>query len=216
MSCLQVVLIVIKNISIIFGISIAAYNLNSWRREHIGKRQMELAEDVLALFYEAKDAVSHIRNILAHSSETDEIERGVNESEAKWNARKQASVVFVRYNSHSELFGKINAMRYRFMAQVGKKDAEPFNDLNKIINDILRAARSLARLWARDTSRLSKDRQQKHEESIEKYEEIFWDGSDDDEINTRVDAVIENIESICRPIIMGKSRKRFSPTIINS
>lgn len=35
------------------SILVAIYGINAWRREYVGKRQLELAEDSLALFYEA-------------------------------------------------------------------------------------------------------------------------------------------------------------------
>ena len=53
---------IIKQISILFGIGVAIYGIDAWRREHVGKRQLELAEDTLALFYEAADAIKHIRH----------------------------------------------------------------------------------------------------------------------------------------------------------
>ena len=52
----------IKNISIIIASWTAVYGIDQWRREYRGKRQAELAEEVLSLFYEAQDAVRHIRN----------------------------------------------------------------------------------------------------------------------------------------------------------
>ena len=45
-----------------FAAGVAIYGIRSWRREFRGKRQIELAEDVLALFYEARDAITAIRS----------------------------------------------------------------------------------------------------------------------------------------------------------
>ena len=53
---------IVKQISIILGIGVAFYGIDSWRREHTGKRRIELAEDALALFYEAVDAIKHMRH----------------------------------------------------------------------------------------------------------------------------------------------------------
>lgn len=44
----------IKNISLTLASLTAVYGIDQWRREHRGKRQAELAEDTLTLFYEAK------------------------------------------------------------------------------------------------------------------------------------------------------------------
>ncbi len=41
---------VLSQVSILIGIWVAIAGLQAWRKEHIGKRQVELAEDMLALF----------------------------------------------------------------------------------------------------------------------------------------------------------------------
>lgn len=162
----------IKEISLLIGIWVAIYGIDSWRREHTGKRQIELAEETLALFYEAKDVITYIRHPASYSSETENLERGEHESEENYNDRKQASIVFKRYNEHQELFNKIHSMRYRFMAQIGKAQAQPFDNLRKIINEIFLSARTLSRLWARDHFRT--DEQSKmHYKSIKNMRQSF-------------------------------------------
>ena len=52
----------LQQVSLLVGIWVAIYGIDSWRREHTGKRQIELAEDALALFYEAADAIQNIRH----------------------------------------------------------------------------------------------------------------------------------------------------------
>ena len=51
----------LRDLSLLIGIWVAIYGIDSWRREHKGKREIELAEDVLALFYEARDAIKYMR-----------------------------------------------------------------------------------------------------------------------------------------------------------
>lgn len=46
-----------------------AWGISAWRREYVGKRRIELAESVLALFYEAEEAVKAIRSPFAYSGE---------------------------------------------------------------------------------------------------------------------------------------------------
>jgi hypothetical protein len=195
---------IIASVAAIIASAVAIYGINSWRREHTGKRRIELAEDTLAFFYEAKDAISHMRSPLSWSYETEGIERSEKESDASWDARKSASVLLKRYNDHQELFNKLHAMRYRFMAQVGKKEAEPFEELRKITIELTSSARTLARLWARNHF-LNEQEQEKHYEKVQKYEAIFWECSDeDDPINLRLDALIDKMEKTCKAIISGK------------
>lgn len=202
---MEVLFEIIEKVSVLIAIWAAIYGIDSWRREHRGKRRMELAEDTLALFYEAKDAIAHIRHPAGTSNETEDIKRGENESEKDYTARKSASIVFVRYNQHSELFNKIHAMRYRFMALIGKEQAEPFESLRKIEKEIFISARMLARLWAREHFRTG-EQQEKHFEDIRRYEEIFWGaGGENDPIEPKVEAVITEIERICSSVIAGEN-----------
>ena len=195
---------VIREISILIGVWVAIYGIDSWRREHTGRRQYELAEETLAMFYEARDAVRHMRHPMTSTGETEDVKLGEGETEKAWEARKNASVVFKRYNTHQELFGKLWAMRYRFMVQFGQEKAKPFNDLQGIVNEVMISARMLARLWARDSFH-SEERWNRHLDSVEKCEAIFWEGVDDeDPINPKLDKVIEEIEKTCSTIIKGK------------
>jgi hypothetical protein len=193
-----------REVSLLIGIWVAIYGIDSWRREHRGKKDIELAEDVLALFYEARDAVKHMRHPFSPAGECDDIEKVPGETEAQWNARKNASTVYKRYNSRQELFNRLYAMRYRFMAQIGHVESQPFEDFNKLVHEILIAAQMLARLWPRDHFRTD-NQYERHREQVEKYEGIFWEGiADQDPINPRIEAIVTRMEQTCRNIIVGK------------
>ena len=134
---------ILKEISILISIWVAICGIDSWRREHVGKRKIELAEDILASFYEARDVIKYMRCPVSLSHETDNIKRGDKETEEEYQDRRNASIVFKRYNEHVELFNKLHAMRYRFMVQVGKNESKPFDDLRTLINGITLSARCL-------------------------------------------------------------------------
>ncbi len=194
----------LKQLSILIGVWVAIYGIDSWRREHTGKRQIELAEDTLALFYEAIDAIKHIRQPFSFYDETESITRAEGESDASWTARKNASVALVRYNNHHELFSKLHAIRYRFMAQIGKGNAKPFDDIRSVENEIIISARMLARLWAKEHFRTD-EQFESHQKLIEKNEAIFWEGlKEEDPINPRLDTIINDIEKTCKDVISGK------------
>jgi hypothetical protein len=191
----------LKNLSILIGIWVAISGVNAWRREHSGKRRVELAEDILALFYEAADAIRALRHPFSFPQETEEVEKAEGESEEAYQDRKNASVVFHRYKQHQELFNKLHAMRYRFMAQIGKEEAKPFDAIRKIVNEIIAAARMLARLWARP--HFASDQQwREHQQRVDKQEAIFWEGlKEEDPINPRLDQTVQDMEQICRAVI---------------
>ena len=192
---------ILRDIAVIIGIVIAIYNINSWRREHIGKRKIELAEDTLTLFYEAVDVIHYLRCPGGFTSETEDIKQMNGESEDAYQARKNASVLLKRYNEHQELFSRIHAMRYRFMVQIGKEEAKPFDELRKIILELITSARRLSRLWARSNFR-TEEQWTKHQQDVEKYESVFWeDLPENDPINPRVRKVLLDIERICHKTI---------------
>lgn len=185
-------------------IVLAMYGLDAWRREHAGRRSIELAEETLAMFYEAADALEHVRNPGSFGSEYRDLVRDPNESNAEFDARRKASIVFTRFSEHSDLFNRIHAMRYRFMAQIGKAQAAPFDELRRIVNDVQAAARMLTRLWPRNTF---KDEAAflAHQELVNKYEAVFgWTLPEEDPIRPRMDAILKDIEGTCRGVITGK------------
>jgi len=194
----------IKDASVVVGLWVVFYKIAAWHLEHRGKRNIELAEETLALFYEARDVISWIRSPMGFENETDSVVQKSNESREEFEARKNASVVFVRYNQNKELFSKIQSLRYRFMAQIGKEKARPFDDLNHIIKKIILSARQLASLWP-ERHFANEEEKGKHYERVRKAEDIFWDTSNnDDPINPKVDKIILEIEQICKNIIMAK------------
>ena len=197
---------ILSSISVIIASGTAIYGIRAWKREFRGKRLIELAEEALALFYEAREVTTSARSCLGFGYEGKTRESEAKETPTQKKARDAAYVIFERFQPHEELFSRLHAMRYRFMAQFGLSSATPFDELKKIRNEIFSAARRLARLWAEDVSHFDEKRQEAHYKKTQKYESIFWDtyGEKDDPINPRLDKVISEIEEICRPVIMDK------------
>jgi len=199
---------ILESISLIIAAWTVILGVNAWRHEFIGKRRIELAEEVLALFYEARDVISYIRNPFGYSGEGSSRKSSENESPEEKQIYDNAYVVVERYNKNQELFNKIYSMRYRFMAQFGKEASVPFDELRKIVNDIFISSRMLTHHWKDQGRRTWKSEAEfnKHLEELHKYEAVFWEMSvDDDPIIPRVSAVISNIEDRCNAIIGKKT-----------
>jgi len=109
--------------SVVWGIS-------AWRREYVGKRQIELAESVLELFYEAEDAIREIRSPFSFTGEGSTRKKGEHESEEESRSLNNAYVVFERYQKREKLFAELRSLRYRMMATFGASAATPFDSLN--------------------------------------------------------------------------------------
>jgi hypothetical protein len=196
-----------KNFSIIVASCTAIYGIGSWRREYIGKKRAELAEEVLCLFYEAKDAVQHIRNPFSHGNEGSSRKADEKETPEQKDAYDRAYVLFERYNTHLELFNKMHSIRYRFMAQFGVDAGKPFEDFRRTLNTMQASAQALARAWAENYRHFRTEKQEtSHYDFITKQENIFWEGlPEEDTIKPKVEKCVDDIEKFCRPIIDNKS-----------
>jgi len=198
---LQSLSIIVACLSIILGI-------DAWRHEFIGKRKIELAEDVLTRFYEARDSIARIRNPISYENIRSARKREPYESKEESRLLDGAYVIFVRYEKEQDLFNRIHALRYNVMARLGLDSAKPFNDLHGIVNEIFRAAHMLGRhYWRRqEQDTMTETQLKKHRIEMNKYEAVFWACYDEnDPIQKRVDEAITAIELVCRTVLEEKS-----------
>lgn len=125
-----------------------------------------------------------------------------------------AYVFSKRYDEHSELFGRIRALRYRFMAQFGRNASVPFDELTSILgqlqSDLSSWVMASLRLHSPDMDPQEVEAQKK---SIDEYAEAVWSVRDDDRISLLVEKAVKNVEQICRPHIDRKSKIRLLPHI---
>jgi hypothetical protein len=199
---------VITAISVTIAALAFVAGINAWKREFVGKRHIELAENVLALFYEAQDAIREIRNPFSFVGEGTTRKRSEHEREEEAEFLDQAYVVFERYQKRERLFAELRSMKYRIMATFGFNAGEPFDELNKILNEIFSSARILGTYYWKRQGRvqMSEEEFQKYLEQMNKHEAVFWFmGEEKDEIAPRVQRAVEKIESIAREASMMKA-----------
>jgi hypothetical protein len=121
---------ILQDIAVIIASCTAIYGISSWRREFVGRRRIELSEEILVLFYEARDAIRFMRSPLGYVGEGGSRPFKEGELADEKEIRDQAYVLVERFNKREEIFSKIQASRYRFMAQFGNEAAQPFDDLH--------------------------------------------------------------------------------------
>lgn len=200
---LKLFLDVIQTTAVIVGL---VYGLNAWRREHHGRRRYELAEEVLAVFYEARDRIASIRNFVGFEDGGAGRKVARSETAEEKDARDRANVVYARYSDHRQFFSHLQSLRYRFMALFGRDAAKPFDDLARVMNEIFIAARMLARLWALKPSEGAAGG--KLLDDIRRYEQVIWsEGDEGDLVLTRINKAVADIELTCGPIIQAAVRK---------
>jgi len=194
-----------QSASIILASVFAIYGIDAWRREFIGKRRMELAEEALALFYQARDVIESIRSPLGYVGEGQTRKATPDERPEDKDALDQAFVLVERYNRHIETFSRIHALRYRFMAQLGVDAGKPFSELNSIVNELLLSSRQMARLLTRRERTFRSDSDiEKHHQEMEKVDAVFYRGSAEDPIAPRVDSAVAQLEHTCKGIIESR------------
>jgi len=196
----------LDKISIIIASLAAIWGISSWRREMKEKRRYELAEEVLSLFYEARDKIRFIRSPLSFSDEGKSRKAAKDETPEEKKTFDQAFITIERYNKNLETFNKLNSLQYRFMAVFGRNKIEPFQQLNDVISDIHIAAKMLGLYWWKlNNRRINED---KLMEKIDEYEKIIWSDLPNDPIEPKVNEIIKNIENICCPILIEKKNKK--------
>lgn len=199
MDTVKIIMEILSALSIIVASLVAIYGINAWKREFQGKRQIELAEDVLALFYEARDTIGAVRNPFGFQGEGSTRKPENNETPEQKNARDRAYSVYERLQKHNVIFSKLHSMRYQFMARFGKESGKPFDDIRKIVIEITVSADMLAELWC---ERSYSEEKEKLANEIKEYTSIIWHSGTKDTIVPRVERIISDIENICRPIIL--------------
>ncbi len=176
--------------------------IGAWRREFIGKRQIELAEQVLAKFFEIRDAVAFIRNPFSHTDEGSTRKRGAYETVDQTQLLDRGYIVVERYVQKETVFAEFKTLKYRFMASFGVGTEEIFTDTNCVLNSIFASAQMLAtHYWQRQGRvEMEGDEFQKHLDEMHRHEGIFWDiGTDTDEVKSKLAAVQTKLEAAVNP-----------------
>lgn len=176
--------------------------VGAWKREFIGKRKIELAEETLAAFFEIKDAISFIRNPWSSGKEGSTRNRAANERDAESQLLDRGYIVFERYESKKDIFVRFNTLKHKFMAMFGTGTENIFKDTNQTLNSIFASANMLAtHYWQRQGRvQMEADEFQKHLDEMHRHEGIFWDRyNENDEIRNQLAATQQELERVIKP-----------------
>jgi hypothetical protein len=159
------------------------------------KRKTELAEEVLADFYKARDIIEAARSPGGFGDE------GATRQKQPWETEDDTRTLnayfrtIERLNAHGDFFSQLFARSHRFIALFGNEARKPFDDLWQMRGNILIAVRML----------ITTHQQQQLgnlPETREKWEAtIGWGVTGQDPIRGKLDAIVAAIENICRPVI---------------
>jgi hypothetical protein len=179
------------------GAYIAVKGLNKWQTEMIGRRRAELAEEVLAGFYQARDIIRAIRSPVGYGGESAGRKVLENEPEHVKRDRDAAYVPITRYERHQAFFSELFAKRYRMRAIFGRAADVPLNAIERCVKEILVSAEMLISMAGRhsDTEQGQKFRRER--------EEVIWGEHNSDRLAKQVDEAVEQMEKLCQPLLEG-------------
>jgi gamma-glutamylcysteine synthetase len=99
---LETILNVIEASAIVLGAGVAAYGVDSWRRQLVGGKRAEIAEEALAKFYEAREIIAAARSVAGYAAEGRSRRRGANETEDLANYLDSLYVPVERLRAENE------------------------------------------------------------------------------------------------------------------
>jgi hypothetical protein len=205
----QLIAILAQTVGIVSTCWAIIAGIDAWKREFIGKRRIELAEEVLAAFFEIKDAMAMIRNPWSSGDEGTSRKKGEHETEVETELLNRGYIVFERYEAKKEVFQRFAILKYRFMASFGADTEDIFNSTTKTLNKVFLAARQLATYyWQRQGRVQMTDTEfKKHLDGMHKHEGVFWDmDSPEDEIRGDLKRIQERLDSVTKPAFEEKAK----------
>jgi hypothetical protein len=159
------------------------------------KRRTELAEEVLADFYQARDIIMAARSPGGFGDEGSTRQKEPWETEDDTRLLNSYFRTAERLLNKSEFFAQLAARRKRFLALFGQEAANPYDEIFRIRGEILIAVRML--ITTHQQRELGSRPQNR-----ETWETTMgWVHTAHDPIEVRLNQLIVGIEEICRPVI---------------
>ncbi len=189
----------IGTIGVLVASGTAIWGFWQWRRQMIAERRMQIAEEVLSAFYEAQDIIRAARSPLSVGGEG----RSWRDAEQAKEERPELARVDAyfapaeRLFKEKEFFAKLRALQYRFQAVFGPQTGQHFQTVWGVRNTIVVSSEELARSAFDST----KGRKPIDQDVRSSWEADIWCRSKDDNISKTMDAVVQEMEQICRPVL---------------
>ena len=192
------ILSIIQSLGIIIASGVAIWGINSWRRQAKWKRKYELAEEVLASFYESHHSIRLIRSPIERMDEGASRQKKPGESAKETDVLNAAFVSRERFENNRKPLERLHALKYRFIALYGLEFEKHFDIFAQIMNDIFFAADDIAMV---KLGKYGDDRDLIKEINIESRAILYRKIKVDDEIEKKLKVSIGIIEKKCRSII---------------
>jgi hypothetical protein len=186
-SVVKAVIETLESIAVLVASIFAALGFNQWRKEIIGKRKIELAEEIVDIFSRLPNVIMNIRKPITFS---DEGHSQVTDSQSP----NLGHIVFERLAKHDEFFCHVDSIRYRFLAYFGNDKDKHFEDIRVVLGEI----RSAAYMLKHDsqTDPMNDDLRKKCEKVVR------WEYNGcEDELAQKVEQAKTEILQVCLPLL---------------
>lgn len=190
--------------TVLAGIA-ALRGLSAWRLETVGRRKAELAEEVLAQFYRARDILTWARFPIR--SDDREVAAPAGETAHDVSERRRAFAPVERLAQESQIFSDLQASRYRFMAYFGEEAARPFDEIHALQTEIVSAADKLIRAQGKPETFETQSGRGAWESAI------GWGAAEEDRVAQRLAQAVKDIEAVCRPLIGERAASLWPPNL---
>lgn len=173
------------------AVIIALLALNTWKREYKFKRDSELLEEALILFYQAEHAIVYLRDGFIFSDELQDFEFPPElEDDYSKEKYKYTHTIRKRFDEKQHIFDKLYAIEFRFRARFGYESIAEFSSMKKSVKELLLAANQYS------IKGLSK-------EEITKTQEIIWkdyhkSSKEGDVFGNSVNNIVKDFDELCR------------------
>jgi hypothetical protein len=189
--------VILQAVAIIVTAGFAIAGLHSWRRQTLGKRKVEVAEETLVIAHKIRNAIAYAR-LPVHGPEEGRTRPQRGDDGAFQKVRNSYFVPVERLRAYDDDFAKLERQRLLCETYFGAEAGKPLIELADVRRRILAAARGLLSL---PVARPLNDREVA---SVDRWEALIWDyGEQSDELAAAVDRAVEEVEAICKPHLGG-------------
>ena len=182
---------VLQTFAVVVTAAVAIWGINQWRRQQVGKRRLEIAEETLSAFYEVQGVIGYARAPFGYAEEGTERPRIAGETESLARTRDSYYRSAHRLCEHEDLFAKLRTLRLLCKVHFGEKSDAPFGEMSKVRHEIAVAVRMLiATAGDKEVERKLK----------REWQETIWSlaPDDHDKIAKRAENAVRQAERICR------------------
>jgi len=173
---------------------VAIWGINTWRRQLVGTKRYELAEQTLALFYEAQEVIREMRVGVVDKNELS----GFSKPEPTETENPMVAWFNAMDAERRALFAKLEALKFRFMATFGSEYGRAFEIFASVNGKVRHAAMRLPEF---DQNRMSEGAWK----AYKRWDEIRYYTGETDEIEKELSAALAPVEQLCRDVVGAKT-----------